>query len=97
MSVFDVVLTIVNIILTVVSAVGAYKSVMYYKKSHNLTVYAQTNKALIEIEKMIIKLPEALATSNRGRRNKKGYSKDLCLVCLFRVSDTIKFDTIKFL
>ena len=34
----------------------------------------QTNKALVEIQKMLIKLPEALAASNFSRRGRKGFS-----------------------
>lgn len=49
MDILDIALTIINVILAVVSGVGAYKSLKYFRKSHNLTIYAQTNKALIEI------------------------------------------------
>lgn len=68
----DIVLTVINVILTVFSGVGAYKSIKYFRKSRNLTIYAQTNKALIEIQKMLSKLPEALSASNK--RGKKGFS-----------------------
>lgn len=44
---------IINVILAVVSGVGAYKSLKNFRKSHNLTIYVQTNKALIEIQKML--------------------------------------------
>ena len=74
MDILDIVLTIINVILAVISGVGAYKSLKYFRKSHNLTIYAQTNKALIEIQKMLIKLPEALSASNRGMRGRKGFS-----------------------
>ena len=59
MDILDIALTIINVILAVVSGVGAYKSLKYFRKSHNLTICAQTNKALIEIQKMLSKLPEA--------------------------------------
>lgn len=74
MDILDIVLTIINVILAVISGVGAYKSLKYFRKSHNLTIYAQTNKALIEIQKMLIKLPEALSASNRVMRGRKGFS-----------------------
>ena len=54
MGVIDTFLTVINIILTVVSLVGAYKSIKYFRKSKNLTIFAQTNKALIEIQKIDI-------------------------------------------
>ena len=74
MDILDIALTIINVILAVVSGVGAYKSLKYFRKSHNLTIYAQTNKALIEIQKMLRKLPEALSASSMGMRGKKGFS-----------------------
>ena len=43
---FDIILTIVSAICTVVSLIGAYKSIKYYKKSKQLTVYANTNVSL---------------------------------------------------
>lgn len=70
----DIVLTVINVILTFFSGVGAYKSIKYFRKSRNLTIYAQTNKALIEIQKMLCKLPEALSASSMGMRGKKGFS-----------------------
>lgn len=70
----DVVLTIINVILAVVSALGAWNSIKYFRKSKNLTIFAQTNKALVEVQKMLIKLPEALSASNSSRRGKKGLS-----------------------
>ena len=59
MSVWDVALTIINVILAIISGIGAYNSVKYFRKSKNLTIFAQTNKALVEVQKMLIKLPEA--------------------------------------
>lgn len=70
----DIVLTIINVILAVVSAFGAWNSIKYFRKSKNLTIFAQTNKALVEVQKMLIKLPEALSASNSSRRGKKGLS-----------------------
>ena len=43
MSMLDVALTIINVILAVVSAFGAWKSIKYFRKSKNLTIFAQTN------------------------------------------------------
>ena len=70
----DITLTIIDVILAIASGLGAYKSVKYFRKSKKLTIFAQTNKALVEIQKMLIKLPEALSASNSSRRGKKGLS-----------------------
>lgn len=74
MNMMDVILTIINVILAIVSGIGAYKSDKYFQKSKNITIFAQTNKALVEVQKMILKLPEALEVSNSSRRGKKGLS-----------------------
>ena len=70
----DVILTIVNVILAIVSGLGAYKSLKYFRKSKNLAIFAQTNKALVEVQKMLMKLPDALSASNSSRRGRKGLS-----------------------
>lgn len=62
------ILTVINIILTVVSAVGAFKSIAYYKKSKKLEILTQSNKSLIEIQKMLKKLQDALSASNKASR-----------------------------
>lgn len=74
MGMLDVILTIINVLLAIVSGLGAYKSVKYFQKSKSLTIFAQINKALVEIQKMLIKLPEALSASNSSRRRRKGFS-----------------------
>ncbi|HIZ74030.1 MAG TPA: hypothetical protein IAA05_00710 [Candidatus Blautia excrementipullorum] len=74
MGMLDVILTIINVLLAIVSGLGAYKSVKYFQKSKNLTIFAQINKALVEIQKMLIKLPEALSASSFSRRKRKGFS-----------------------
>lgn len=71
---FESILTIINIILTIISSVGAYKSIKYFRKSRNLTIYAQTNKALVEVQYMLNKLPEVLVAFNMEKRAKKGFS-----------------------
>lgn len=48
----DIVLTIINVILAVVSAFGAWNSIKYFRKSKNLTIFAQTNKALVEVQRL---------------------------------------------
>ena len=74
MGMLDVILTIINVLLAIVSGLGAYKSVKYFQKSKSLTIFAQINKALVEIQKMLIKLPEALSSSSFSRRKRKGFS-----------------------
>ena len=53
-------LTIVSAILTIATGVGAYKSIAYYKKSKQLTIYASTNSALVETQSIINMLAELL-------------------------------------
>lgn len=72
MKVFDIILTGINVILATTSAFGAWKSIKYYQKSKNLSIYTQINKSLIEIQKMLIKLPEVLSASNQSLRGKRG-------------------------
>lgn len=74
MKVFDIILTGINVLLAIASAFGAWKSLKYYKKSKNLSIYTQVNKSLIEIQKMLIKLPEALSASSQSLRGKRGMS-----------------------
>ena len=64
---FDVILTIVSAICTVVSLIGAYKSIKYYKKSKQLTVYANTNVSLVEVQKIIATFTEILKLANTAR------------------------------
>lgn len=64
---FDIILTIVSAICTVVSLIGAYKSIKYYKKSKQLTVYANTNVSLVEVQKIIATFTEILKLANTAR------------------------------
>lgn len=71
----DIGLTVINVVLAIFSMVGAGKSIKYYKKSKNLTIFAKTNKALIEVQKMLTKLPEALYAVNKAKnKQKKGFN-----------------------
>ena len=56
----DVVLTIINVILAVVSAFGAWNSIKYFRKSKNLTILQQTNKALVESTKNVNKVTRSI-------------------------------------
>ena len=67
----------INIFCTIISIIGAYKSLAYYKKSKHLSIYANTNVAYMEIQKIISVLTEMLKLSNqtRGINTKKEVSK----------------------
>ena len=64
---------IVNVVLTGASAVGAYKSFHYFKKSKHITIYAQSREALNELGEMLELLPEALALAST---EKKGFNPE---------------------
>lgn len=64
----DTVIFVLNIIITVVSGIGAYKSFRYFEKSRHITIYAQTNQALNELGEMLKMLPEALAAMANPKR-----------------------------
>ena len=64
----DTVLTIINAIATVIAVISAIRSHRYYKKSRALADYTNMSKALVEIEKMLLKLPEALSATNKSRQ-----------------------------
>lgn len=70
----DIALAIINVILTIVSGIGAYQSKKYFKKSRNLTSFLKLNNALDEVGEMLSKLPEALSASNSSVQSKKGFS-----------------------
>ena len=72
MGVVDIIMTIVNVIITAVSLWGAHNSLKYYNKSKALSAHTNVNKALVEIEKMLNKLPEALTATNKNRQNSRG-------------------------
>ena len=58
----------IDLVLTIFSAVGAYKSNAYYKKSKQLTIYASTNSALIETQSIINMLAELLEFVGPARK-----------------------------
>lgn len=72
---WDTVLTIINAIATVIAVISAIRSRRYYKKSRVLVDHTNMNKALVEIEKMLLKLPEALLATNKSRQKSgRGYN-----------------------
>ena len=64
----DTIILVANIIITIVSGIGAYKSFRYFKKSKFITIYAQTNQALNELGEMLKMIPEALAATTNHQR-----------------------------
>lgn len=70
----DNIMTVINVVLTVITGIGAYKSYRYYKKSKNITSLTKANKALVEVEKMLNKLPEILKAANKEAKKSKGFS-----------------------
>lgn len=75
----DIVLTIVSVICTIFSIIGAVRSNMYFKKSRQLTIYANTNVAFMETQKIIATFPELLKLAsnigNRGTNSVKAVAK----------------------
>ncbi|MDE5558722.1 MAG: hypothetical protein K2J32_13730 [Ruminococcus sp.] len=71
MNVWDVVLTVINVGITIASGASAFKSWKYYKKNNALSTHTNINKALLKIEKMKRKLPEAILEQIREDRMKE--------------------------
>lgn len=67
----------VGIGCTFVSIFGAYRSNAYYKKSKQLTLYANTNIAYIESQKIIATFPEILKLANHTRKRGTNYIKEV--------------------
>lgn len=77
---WDYLLTVISIFCTVFSIIGAYKANVYYRKSKQLTIYANTNLAYTETQNIINLLTEMLKLGNsrikRGVNYSKGVSKN---------------------
>ena len=74
---WDYVITVVSVLCTIFSIIGAYKSVVYYKKSKQLTIYSNTNMAYIESQKIISTLTEMLKLSNNTRKRGTNYIREV--------------------
>ena len=72
----DTIVLALNIVITVFSGIGAYKSFRYFKKSKHITIYAQTNQALGELGEMLKRLPDALAATSN---DKKGFNPEIAI------------------
>lgn len=68
-------LTFVSAVCTFYSIKGAYNSNIYYKKSKQLTIYANTNAAYIEVKKIIATLTEMLKLANIQKKPGRNYIK----------------------
>lgn len=71
-------LTLISIVCTFGSAYGAYKSCVYYKKSKDLTIFANTNIAFVESQKIISTLTEMLKLANVTKKRGTNYIKEVC-------------------
>lgn len=70
----------VDIASTVISIGGAISASVYYDKSKKLTLYANTNIAFVESQKIITNLNEMLKLSN-GMMNVRGRKDHIEKVC----------------
>lgn len=71
-------IAIINVVLTIVSGFGAWKSVAYYKKSKQITIYANTNIAYIECQKIIETFPNMLRLANVRNRRGINHINEIC-------------------
>lgn len=72
----------VGIASTVISIVGAFKSWHYYKRSKDVTIYGNTQIALVESEKIINYLNEMMKLSN-NKIARKGVATLFRQVCSY--------------
>lgn len=79
MEILSIVLTAVNVILTILSAIGTYRSLRYYKKSKRLASLVKANQSLAEVEKMLNRIPDLLDISYQIRCRKRGYNYHIAL------------------
>lgn len=70
-------MTIISIICTITSVIGAIKSNIYYKKSKRVTIYANTNSAYMETQKIIETLTEILKIVSEPIKRGKNYRKEV--------------------
>lgn len=70
-------MTIISIICTIASGIGAIKSNIYYKKSKQISIYANTNSAYIETKKIIDTLTEILKLVSEPMKRGKNYRNEV--------------------
>ena len=76
---WDFVLLALSVGSTIFSLIGAYKSNAYYKKSKQLTMYAGTNSAFIESQKIISTMTQMLKLASSNKRRGKDYASEIGL------------------
>lgn len=62
---------------TISSLIGAHKANVYYKKSKQLTIYANTNIAFMESQKIIATLTEMLKLGNSFKKRGTNYVREV--------------------
>lgn len=74
---WDYVLIGISAVCTLFSIIGAKKSNTYYKKSKQLTIYANTNIAYTESQKIIATLTEILKLANIKSKRGTNYIRSI--------------------
>ena len=64
----DFIITMVNVILTIFSAVGAWNANKSYDKVKKVSIYSNTNIALLEMEKIEDVLIDLMKMANESER-----------------------------
>ena len=74
----DTVITIINVILVIISGFGAWKSIQYFKKTKELTIYTQDADVIDEVNEMLSILLKALEIANQKvkKRDRGGKNFD---------------------
>lgn len=75
---WDYIINSIGVVCTFLSIFGACKANVYYKKSKQLTIYANTNIAYIESQKIIATLTEILKLGNSIRKRGTNYKREVC-------------------
>ena len=71
-------MTVLNILCTCFTLYGAYKANTYYKRSKQLTDYANTNVAFMEVKNIIVVLSEMLRYAVPEGRRGVSYKGEIC-------------------
>ena len=77
---WDDIILLINIILTIVSGIGALKSITYFKKTKELTIYTQAANVIDEVNEMLTILFKSLEIATRKVKKKvrgTNYDKEI--------------------
>lgn len=74
---WDYLISGLGLVGTIFSLIGAYKANVYYKKSKQLTIYANTNIAFMESQKIIATLTEMLKLGNAFKKRGTNYVSEV--------------------